>query len=244
MTIGQHELDVTLGFGTLHTPQQISSSGYKPPSVKSGNVLRVHNRSASAISWLNVDVGFVFDHVEKSSEEIGLNLDHVTTTTHTGVVVVPHPFKGLAAGATAEQLAAFANGNAKSCFIIRVYGRCGTADFIHHHTSGYIEPYKMAVTSRVKQRCFIATAAYGDVDHPMVRELRIVRDEVFNRTALGRRFVAFYYRHSPMVADYVRPRPALRRATRSVLTPVALVSRATRSIWQGARRLKTAMLQK
>jgi hypothetical protein len=78
--------------------------------------------------------------------------------------------------------------------------------------------------------CFIATAAYQNHDHPMVRELRIVRDEVLNRSRSGRRFTAWYYRNGPALADIVKPRPTLRFAARAILTPVAKSVRATRSL--------------
>jgi len=49
--------------------------------------------------------------------------------------------------------------------------------------------------------CFIATAVYGDYDHPQVRELRSFRDQVLMRSTAGRRFVRWYYRVGPGMAD-------------------------------------------
>lgn len=51
-----------------------------------------------------------------------------------------------------------------------------------------------------KSRCFIATAAAGDPDHPDVEALRRFRDRSLVRRPWGRKFVAFYYRYSPAVA--------------------------------------------
>jgi hypothetical protein len=84
--------------------------------------------------------------------------------------------------------------------------------------------------------CFVATAAFQNQDHPMVQELRHVRDEILARSSPGRRFIAWYYRNGPAIADVVRPRPYLRAASRAVLTPIALAARANRRLrnyWKG-----------
>jgi len=52
--------------------------------------------------------------------------------------------------------------------------------------------------------CFIATAVYGDYDHPQVRELRRFRDQVLLRSAAGQRFVRWYYRVGPGLAEWVK----------------------------------------
>jgi hypothetical protein len=74
--------------------------------------------------------------------------------------------------------------------------------------------------------CFVATAAYGSYDHPIVRVLRDFRDEVLLATAGGRSFVDWYYQHSPGAAAYIAERPALRVSVRVLLWPVALVAAA------------------
>lgn len=75
-----------------------------------------------------------------------------------------------------------------------------------------------------KSGCFIATAAYGSPMASQVQALRRFRDEVLMPTEAGRRFVDWYYRHSPGVADFIREREPLRRVVRWALAPlVALV---------------------
>ena len=68
--------------------------------------------------------------------------------------------------------------------------------------------------------CFIATAAYGSYLDPHVMVLREFRDKVLLKTKLGQKFVKFYYKHSPPVADFIRKVEALRVATRLALTPM------------------------
>jgi len=68
--------------------------------------------------------------------------------------------------------------------------------------------------------CFIATAAYGSYLDPHVMVLREFRDKVLLKTKLGQKFVKFYYKHSPPVADFIHKVEALRVATRLALTPM------------------------
>ncbi len=52
--------------------------------------------------------------------------------------------------------------------------------------------------------CFVATELYGSYDHPDVRTLRRFRDEVLARSAAGRAFIAWYYRHGRTLAQMTR----------------------------------------
>jgi uncharacterized repeat protein (TIGR01451 family) len=70
--------------------------------------------------------------------------------------------------------------------------------------------------------CFIATAAYGSALEPHVAALRQFRDRYLQRSAIGRAFIRFYYRHSPPMAAFIAAHPPLRFAVRAMLTPVVM----------------------
>lgn len=68
--------------------------------------------------------------------------------------------------------------------------------------------------------CFIATAAYGSILHPAVALLRDVRDRYLQTNTIGRQLVAWYYTHSPPLADKIALSPTFRFFTRVLLLPV------------------------
>lgn len=65
--------------------------------------------------------------------------------------------------------------------------------------------------------CFVATAAYGDLRHPEVEYLRLVRDMILINHAWGRVFIKVYWTVGPKLARFVAPRPMLRRVSVAVL---------------------------
>ena len=68
--------------------------------------------------------------------------------------------------------------------------------------------------------CFIATAAYGSILDPHLDSLRYFRDSYLLTNGPGRAIVAFYYKHSPPLADFIADRDWLRAIVRAVLTPI------------------------
>jgi uncharacterized repeat protein (TIGR01451 family) len=68
--------------------------------------------------------------------------------------------------------------------------------------------------------CFIATAAYGSALDPHLDSLRYFRDSYLLTNYPGRAIVAFYYKYSPPLADFIADRDWLRAIVRAVLTPI------------------------
>ena len=75
----------------------------------------------------------------------------------------------------------------------------------------------MAYEAHQAGACFIATAVYGDYDHPQVVKLRAFRDQVLMRSAAGRRFVRWYYKVGPGMGDWIKDRTILRRFMQFIL---------------------------
>ncbi len=65
--------------------------------------------------------------------------------------------------------------------------------------------------------CFVATACFGDYDHPTVKLLREFRDKVLLSSAAGRGFVTLYYRFGPHAAAAVNRLPSLKPTLRALL---------------------------
>ena len=72
--------------------------------------------------------------------------------------------------------------------------------------------------------CFIATAAYGT---PMAEEIQILRefrDEYMLTNPLGQALVAFYYRVSPPIAEFITEPPGLKPVERTGLSVAVAMS--------------------
>lgn len=59
------------------------------------------------------------------------------------------------------------------------------------------------IAKKKKAGCFVATACYGNYDHPIVKELRQFRDTRLEASSAGRAFVQWYYKWSPAFANLV-----------------------------------------
>ncbi|MFH0731976.1 MAG: PKD domain-containing protein [Candidatus Omnitrophota bacterium] len=68
--------------------------------------------------------------------------------------------------------------------------------------------------------CFIATACYGTPQAQEVKILSAFRDKYLLTDPFGTQLVHFYYKHSPKWAEYIKDKPALKRAIRILLRPV------------------------
>ncbi len=79
------------------------------------------------------------------------------------------------------------------------------------------------------QRCFIATAAYGNSQDPQVSILRNFRDQYLLKSKWGQKFVQWYYLVSPEIANKIKTNPWLRAVTRVILWPI--VGAAQLALW-------------
>lgn len=92
-------------------------------------------------------------------------------------------------------------------------------------TGSGIPEIPVAYPNLPNEGCFIATAAYGYYDASEVRILRRFRDHFLLTHDSGRKFVAWYYAHSPRAADVIRGNASLRTAARIALLPVIGLTR-------------------
>ena len=76
-------------------------------------------------------------------------------------------------------------------------------------------------TYQVINRCFIASAVYGDADAPEVMALREFRDQVLVNSIIGRWFIRSYYRVSPPIADYLIQHPRAAAVVKPLLDALA-----------------------
>ena len=72
--------------------------------------------------------------------------------------------------------------------------------------------------------CFIATAAYGTPMTEEVQILRDFRDEYLLTNPIGEAFVDFYYRTSPLIAQFITEHPNLKPIIRTALVPAVAMS--------------------
>ena len=70
---------------------------------------------------------------------------------------------------------------------------------------------------QVSGSCFVATACFGDYDHPTVMVLRQFRDLTLMENRAGRAFIIFYYRRGPQLARFVERMPVLKPPIRWAL---------------------------
>ncbi len=70
--------------------------------------------------------------------------------------------------------------------------------------------------------CFVATATYGNYDHPFVKILRTFRDDTLAHNAWGRGFIQWYYDNSPELAAFIGAHPVARAVSYILLAPLVV----------------------
>jgi len=80
--------------------------------------------------------------------------------------------------------------------------------------------------------CFIATAAYGTDTAKQLDILREFRDTVLLPNSLGAKFVSFYYRTSPPLADFISQHEVLRTVVRvGFVDPIVKILNWSHNLW-------------
>ncbi|MEM5880874.1 MAG: CFI-box-CTERM domain-containing protein [Candidatus Aenigmatarchaeota archaeon] len=72
--------------------------------------------------------------------------------------------------------------------------------------------------------CFIATACFGNYNHPIVKILREFRDRFLLTNKIGRAFVRWYYSNSPKYAEIISRISIFKIIVRFVLIPFVILS--------------------
>jgi hypothetical protein len=248
--ISSEDIDVTVQFGTWVHEETISKNGYQPERTEVGLRVSVRNRSSASLHWCNVDVGLVHNSTVNikrwDSERVGAGPCGHDTIRTAGVESFTTSLFNIAPG---ETKTIYPNWRSKhvqqsdmtSWIALRCYGGNHDGKFKRELSTGNQPAVSVTSTRTVytigEKSCFIANAAFDDPCHPTVDELRRVRDEVLRPSRSGRRFIRFYYRHSPRIAAWMSSRPRIKRAARAILTPLARVT--TNALNRAAARANT-----
>ncbi|MCL4479788.1 MAG: hypothetical protein M1381_11975 [Deltaproteobacteria bacterium] len=82
---------------------------------------------------------------------------------------------------------------------------------------------KNQATNKSGNKCFIATAVYGDPNGPEVQVFRNFRDEVLLSSPIGRKFVSLYYQFSPYIASLIKRSTFIKLIVKTIiLKPILL----------------------
>ncbi|MCI5137316.1 MAG: hypothetical protein D3922_02605 [Candidatus Electrothrix sp. AR1] len=78
------------------------------------------------------------------------------------------------------------------------------------------------ITSRsgaatAKSACFVATCAFEDINHSTVEGLRNWRDSTLRKYTLGQKFILWYYKQGPHMANWLDKHPKLKPVVRKTL---------------------------
>jgi uncharacterized repeat protein (TIGR01451 family) len=125
----------------------------------------------------------------------------------------------LAVGQEVAIVANTVSGNGRHEYDISVSATEQDPDTANNDTDGFYFINDGTIGTNVFS-CFVATAAYGSYLEPEVVLLRRFRDRQLLSNAAGRAFVAWYYRVSPPIAEYIADHRWAQMATRATLTPI------------------------
>lgn len=75
------------------------------------------------------------------------------------------------------------------------------------------KPSSLDIQDKSESSCFIATAALGDNNHPIIIDLRNFRDRRLIKKNWGNTFIKFYYKNGPKAAKFISKKPLVRFIT-------------------------------
>jgi hypothetical protein len=90
------------------------------------------------------------------------------------------------------------------------------------------EHYKDAGGQAESGYCYVATATYGNYDHPFVKILRNFRDDTLAHSSWGRSFIAWYYANSPGLANFIAEHESARVVSYLLLAPLVTFA----AVWE------------
>jgi uncharacterized membrane-anchored protein YjiN (DUF445 family) len=83
-----------------------------------------------------------------------------------------------------------------------------------------IDLYEQKIKRLYKQNqsgCYIATMAYGSYNHPEVLILRRYRDDKLQCSSMGRVFIKFYYKFSPLLVENLKNKDRINNLLKKAL---------------------------
>ncbi|MCM8772111.1 MAG: hypothetical protein NC922_03410 [Candidatus Omnitrophica bacterium] len=83
--------------------------------------------------------------------------------------------------------------------------------------------FESEIISAAGGGCFIASVCFGE-DSWQVKILRKFRDKILMRNYIGRKFVEFYYRNSPILANYLKEKIILKEIVKFVLYSIVVLA--------------------
>ena len=197
---GDYSLDIVIPEVTEGVVQVVASSG----DTSASRTLTIGAVTSQVTLTLNPVSGAVGDSITASG----------TATPNTWVSL--KVLDSNESIAFFDAIKADSSGNYSLTFVIPD-GAAGVLNVM----AGYgevIASQDLIITQSVDE-CFIATAAFGSKFEPSVALLRAFRDEFLLSNAPGSAFVAFYYRNSPPIANYIAQSDSLKAAVRVALIP-------------------------
>ena len=90
-----------------------------------------------------------------------------------------------------------------------------------------IKPFElMPVTIQPKKGCFVATATMGNYNHPIVMELQHFRDHYLINKSWGVKFIDWYYKNGPIIANHIRKSIVLKKISLwFLIKPLTIITR-------------------